>query len=60
MAEKQLTLTDEEQEFLLDLLDMAQKATLVEEHRTRTPDYRQHVLHREDLIMRLLHKLRVP
>jgi hypothetical protein len=58
MAELQLTLTTEEREFLMDLLEVTLRDTRVEEHRTRTPSYREHVLHREDLIAALLSKLK--
>jgi hypothetical protein len=58
MAEPQLTLTAEERQFLVGLLEMVLKDTLVEEHRTRTLSYREHILHREELINSLLSKLR--
>jgi hypothetical protein len=58
MAELQLTLTDEERTFLVDYLEAALKDTLVEEHRTRTPSYRAIVQRQEDLITRLLGKLK--
>ena len=57
MAELQLTLTAEEQEFLVGLLEMTLKNMRVEEHRTRTPSYREHVLHQEDRVTGLLRKL---
>ena len=60
MAESQLTLTAEERQYLVDLLETALKEARIEEHRTRTPTYRQHVLHREDLIVALLGKLGQP
>jgi hypothetical protein len=60
MTESQLTLTTEEHAFLKGLLDEALKDTRVEEHRTRTPSYREHILHREDLITSLLTKLGQP
>ena len=60
MAETPLTLTAEERQFLVSLLQLVLKDTLVEEHRTRTPSYRVHVLHKEDLIVSLLNKLRQP
>jgi len=47
MGEIQLTLNAEEREYLAGLLETVLKDTLVEEHRTRTPSYRQHVLERE-------------
>ena len=52
-----LTLTDEERAFLADLLEISLKDTRIEEHRTRTPSYREHIVHREDVIAGLLTKL---
>lgn len=60
MAESQLTLTAEERTFLAGLLEVALKDMRVEEHRTRTPTYREHILHQEDLIAGLLSKLGQP
>ena len=60
MAELQVMLSDEEQTYLAGLLEQMLKDTLVEEHRTRTPSYRQDVIHREDIIRALLGKLRQP
>ena len=53
-----VTFTTEERQFLLDLLEWTLKEKRVEEHRTRTPSYRQYVLHQEDLVEGLLSKLR--
>ena len=58
MAELQVTLTDEERVFLVDFLETALKNVLVEEHRTRTLSYREVVQHQEDLIGRVLGKLK--
>ena len=60
MTEHHLTLTAEESEFLKGLLEVALKDTLIEEHRTRNLSYREHIVHQEDLIKRLLDKLRQP
>jgi hypothetical protein len=60
MSELQLTLTAEEREFLAGLLETVLKETRIEEHRTRAPSYREHVIHREDLIMSVLKKISVP
>jgi hypothetical protein len=60
MTEHHLTLTDEETAFLKGLLEVALKDTLVEEHRTRTLSYREHIVHKEDLIRGVLNKLRQP
>lgn len=57
MADSQVTLTAEECQFLAGLLELVLKDTRVEEHRTRTPAYRQFVLHREALLTALLGKL---
>jgi hypothetical protein len=57
MAETQLTLTADERDFLAGLLELVLKDTLVEEHRTRKPIYREHVVHQEGLISGLLSKL---
>jgi hypothetical protein len=58
MVEKQLTLTAEEQELLVDMLETARKSTLVEEHRTRSLEYREHIVHREEVLTGLLNKVR--
>jgi hypothetical protein len=60
MTELQVTLTAEERQCLVDLLDATLKEMRVEEHRTRTPSYREHILHREDVIVAVLNKLRQP
>ena len=60
MAESQLTLSAEERVFLVDFLEAALKNARIEEHRTRTPLYREHVLRQEDLIAGLLSKLGQP
>jgi hypothetical protein len=57
MGELQLTLTAEEREYLVGLLETVLKDTRIEEHRTRTPSYREFVLQKEDLINRVLGKL---
>lgn len=58
MAEPSLKFTVEECEFLVGILQLAQKNALIEEHRTRGPSYREYVLHNEELIAALLKKLR--
>jgi hypothetical protein len=57
MGEQQLTLTAEERQYLVGLLENTLKVTLVEEHRTRAPSYREHVLHNEEIIQAVLKKL---
>ena len=60
MPESSLTLSADESTFLVDLLQTVLKDTRIEEHRTRTPNYREHVLHKEDLIKSVLTKLGHP
>lgn len=57
MAELQVTLTAEEHQYLVDLLRVTLKDKRVEEHRTRTPTYREHLLHEEAVAEGLLNKL---
>jgi hypothetical protein len=57
MTEIQVTLAAEERQYLLDLLKVTLKDMRVEEHRTRTPSYREHVLHQEAIVEGLLKKL---
>jgi hypothetical protein len=40
------------------LLEAALKERQIEEHRTRTPSFREHILHSEEVIAALLAKLR--
>ena len=60
MTDLQMTLSDEERQYLVTLLEMTLKDALVEEHRTRTPSYRQNVLDREEIIRSILAKVRCP
>jgi len=55
-----VTLTAEERKFLAGLLEVALRDTRVEEHRTRTPSYREHIVHHEELIASVLTKLGQP
>jgi hypothetical protein len=57
MADVQLNLSAEEREYLVRLLEETLKEMRVEEHRTRTPSYRQLIVHDEKLIEALLGKL---
>jgi hypothetical protein len=57
MAELHMSLTAEEQQYLKDLLTVTLKDMRVEEHRTRTPTYREHILHQEAIAEGLLNKL---
>lgn len=60
MADTPLTLTAEERNLLVELLEMSLKEARIEEHRTRAPAYRQIVLHREELLVSMLRKLGQP
>lgn len=57
MAEHQISLTDEEREYLTKQLQSIQKDKRVEEHRTRDLLYRGAVVKEEDLIASLLKKV---
>lgn len=57
MTAMDVSLTDEERDFLVSLLERTLKETRIEEHRTRAPVYRKHVVHQEELLMNLLNKL---
>ena len=57
MTETQLLLNAEEKELLVKLLEREVSQRLVEEHRTRTPAYREHILHDEAVLQRVLEKL---
>jgi hypothetical protein len=59
-GELQVTLTGEEREYLLGLLETTLKDMRVEEHRTRTPSYREVVLRQEATAEALLAKIRRP
>jgi hypothetical protein len=58
MGDLQLTLSDAERQFLISHLETVLKERYVEEHRTRTPSYRQEILRQEALIQQVLTKLR--
>ena len=60
MVETPLSLTVDEREYLSRLLQETLKTTLIEEHRTRAPSFREHVVRREELIRSLLAKLDQP
>jgi hypothetical protein len=60
MAEASMNLTGEEREYLVRLLNTALKELRVEEHRTRTPSFREHMLNDEKIIAGLLGKLGTP
>jgi hypothetical protein len=58
IAQFSLALTAEEHAELERMVDQNLGETRVEVHRTHTPDYRQQVLHQEELLRGLLKKLR--
>jgi hypothetical protein len=58
MNEMNLSLTGDERECLVELLDHILDEVRVEEHRTRTLSYRESVLNREHLIESVLGKLK--
>jgi hypothetical protein len=60
MFDNPITLTAEERQYLADLLKVRLKEARIEEHRTRTPLYRENVLHQETMIVNLLNKLGQP
>ena len=60
MADLQLTLSAQERDCLIQLLETALKNRQVEEHRTRTPSYREHVVQEEQAIASILIKLGKP
>ena len=55
-----VTFDEEERAELLHLIEQTLSETRVEVHRTHTPDYRAQVIHREELLRRLVQKLRRP
>ena len=57
MAESQITVTATERQCLIEILERALKEMRVEEHRTRAPTYREHLVEHEQCIERLLEKL---
>jgi hypothetical protein len=57
MPASQLLLTADERQFLVDLLQAVLKDARIEEHRTRAPSYREHILQKETLLNSVLSKL---
>jgi len=53
-----VVLDEQERSELSQLLDHALRETRVEVHHTHTPDFRDHVQRREELLRRLIEKLR--
>jgi hypothetical protein len=60
MGESQITVTVQERDYLVRLLEQSLKETRVEEHRTRAPTYREHIIEQENAIQSLLAKLGRP
>jgi len=60
MAEMQVTLSAEERDYLIQVLETSLKSHRVEEHRTRAPTYREKILQEEKLLAQLLTKLGQP
>jgi hypothetical protein len=60
MAEFQLTLTDDERQYLCELLTQTLKVKQVEEHRTRVLGYRELVQREEEVLAGVLNKLVQP
>jgi hypothetical protein len=58
MAEISLTLTYEECHALAIHLERVLKDLLIEEHRTRTPSYRESVIHQKEVLRGILNKVR--
>ena len=58
MDDFQVTLNAKECQYLLELLKGTLKDMCVEEHRTRTPKYREYVIEQETIAEGLLNKLR--
>lgn len=59
MSESELVLTSEERECLVKVLQSSLTELRREEHRTRTPLFREHVLRQEQLLLSILSKLGV-
>lgn len=60
MTETSFAVTEREQEFLVGLLQTALRERRIEEHRTRAPTYREHVIQEGEIILDLLEKLGAP
>ena len=58
MPEINLSLTDEERDELVKVLNRYLSDTRVEVRRTRTPEYHEDLQHEEDVLRSLLDKLR--
>lgn len=57
MTDLSLDLNAQERKYLAELLEAELSQTRVEEHRTRTPSYREHIVQQVEIIEGLLQKL---
>jgi hypothetical protein len=57
-ADFAVTLTEEEREQLLNWLIQKLRQVLIEEHRTDAPDYKDYVRHQEEVLEKVMKKLR--
>jgi len=57
MVDTPLNLSADERSYLIQLLETTLKNHRVEEHRTRTPTYREQILQEEKLIEQMLARL---
>ena len=55
-----VTLTEEERAQLASLLEQSIRDTLVEAHRTDSPEFREHIQRRETVLRSVSEKLRGP
>jgi hypothetical protein len=60
MADTQVSLDAQERDYLIRVLETALKNHRIEEHRTRTPTYREQIIAEEKLLGQLLTKLGKP
>ena len=58
MVDFTLTLTADERQYLLELLEASLKNMRVEEHRTRASSFREFVIKQENAVESVLNKLR--
>jgi len=59
-TEAALTLTEEERTFLVGLLEQALHDKKIEEHRTDSIEFKEHVVHEVTLLRGLIDRLRRP
>ncbi len=57
MADMQLSLSADEREILVNVVENALKEAQIEEHRTKTLSYRESIVARETVLKSLLQKL---